>query len=90
MPGDYDGNGEVELEDYLVWKTSFGTEVYPGEGADGNADGTVNAADYTRWKDSMGATPAMSRAIPEPATATLGGLALGAAGVMALRRRRTS
>ena len=87
VPGDYDGNGEVELEDYLVWKTSFGTEVYPGEGADGNADGTVNAADYTRWKDSMGATSAMSRAIPEPAAATLGGLALGAAGVMALRRR---
>ena len=90
VPGDYDGNGEVELEDYLVWKTSFGTEVYPGEGADGNADGTVNAADYTHWKDNMGVTAATGSAIPEPAAATLGTLALGAVGVMALRRRTTS
>jgi hypothetical protein len=90
VPGDYDGNGEVELEDYLVWKTSFGTEVYPGEGADGNADGNVNAADYTHWKDNMGVTAATGSAIPEPAAATLGTLALGAVGVMALRRRTTS
>ncbi len=90
VPGDYDRNGEVELEDYLVWKTSFGTEVYPGEGADGNADGKVNAADYTRWKDNMGVTAATGSAIPEPAAATLGTLALGAVGVMALRRRTTS
>ena len=90
VPGDYDGNGEVEREDYLVWKTSFGTEVYPGEGADGNADGTVNAADYTHWKDNMGVTAATGSAIPEPAAATLGTLALGAVGVMALRRRTTS
>ena len=89
VPGDYDGNGQVEPEDYLVWKTSFGTEVYPGEGADGNADGQVNAADYTHWKDNLEVTAAMSSAIPEPAAATLGGLALGAAGVVALRRRTT-
>ncbi|TWT36647.1 CotH protein [Posidoniimonas corsicana] len=54
LPGDYDGNGTVEQNDYAVWRASYGsTEVLD---ADGNNDGIVNAADYTIWRDHLGQT----------------------------------
>jgi hypothetical protein len=89
IPGDYDGNGSVGPEDYTEWKSAFNSNVTPGTGADGNSDGTVNAADYTVWRDNLGASGsgALAANVPEPTTVSLGVLALGAAGIAALRRR---
>jgi hypothetical protein len=56
IPGDYDGNRTVEQADYTVWRSTFGTNVNPGTGADGNGDGTVDAADYAVWRRNLGAT----------------------------------
>jgi ELWxxDGT repeat protein len=55
LPGDYDGNGVVDTNDYSVWKTNFGATSGPGLAADGNNDGHVNLADYTIWRDNLGA-----------------------------------
>ncbi|TWT30192.1 Cytochrome c551 peroxidase precursor [Posidoniimonas corsicana] len=71
LPGDYDGSGVVDQDDYLLWRDQFGAT---GDNwADGNADGMVDAADYTLWRDNLGAswedfTPgsASSGAVPEP------------------------
>ncbi|MEX2093337.1 MAG: PEP-CTERM sorting domain-containing protein [Pirellulales bacterium] len=89
IPGDYNNNGSVGSEDYTVWKNTFNQNVTAGTGADGNNNGKVDAADYTVWRDHKNAagSGALSGAVPEPSTVTLGVLALGAAGVVALRRR---
>jgi hypothetical protein len=48
-PGDYDGDNIVEVDDYEVWRRTFG-QTGVGLAADGNHDGVVDAADYTIWR----------------------------------------
>jgi GH18 family chitinase len=70
VPGDYDGDGEVDGTDFAVWKESFGS---PSDlRADGNGDLAVNAADYIIWRKyaTIGGGGAIA-AVPEPHTATL-------------------
>jgi hypothetical protein len=71
--GDYNGDGIVDINDYNVWKASFGsTTIIHGSGADGNYDGVVNAADYAVWRDSMNSGGAgAASAVPEPSTLSL-------------------
>ncbi|MEM9753958.1 MAG: peptidylprolyl isomerase [Planctomycetota bacterium] len=87
--GDYDFDGDVDLDDYAVWQSEFGNSLriidQPTDiemNADGNGDGVVDAADYTVWRDSFNA--ASASAVPEPLSAMLA--ALGALSVP-LRRR---
>ncbi|MGI9457050.1 MAG: dockerin type I domain-containing protein [Aeoliella sp.] len=65
-PGDYTGDGEVDLLDYDLWKQDFGTTL---AAADGNGDGAVDSADYTVWRDAMQVAAgaiASSTGVPEP------------------------
>ena len=67
--GDYDGSGTVDPEDYLVWKSNFGS--ISNLAADGNHGGIVDAADYTIWRDNLndGVASVFSGnkgAVPEP------------------------
>lgn len=84
LPGDYDGNGTVEISDYSKWKTDYGSTTMLA--ADGNGDGTVNAADYTVWRNNLGATlgsgTIVNTSVPEPSAAVL--LAVGLA-IVAMR-----
>lgn len=93
IPGDYDDNRVVNELDYLEWKNTFGQSRIPGEAADGNGNGVVDSGDYTIWRDnyiaSDGSASASSAQVPEPGTLALALLALGAAGVAALRTRRS-
>lgn len=54
LAGDYDIDGEVDNDDYAVWKSTYDSNLLLG--ADGNQDGVVDAADYTVWRDNFGAT----------------------------------
>jgi subtilisin family serine protease len=56
VDGDYDGSGTVDEDDFLMWRSNYGTIVTPGTGADGNGNGVIDSADYTVWRDNMGAT----------------------------------
>jgi hypothetical protein len=71
-PGDYNRDGEVDLDDYHTWRGSFGTT---DSAADGNLSGTVDAADYVFWRDRASSPVELALAIPEPATLPLVGLA---------------
>lgn len=83
--GDYNGDGAIDLFDYLEWIQTFNTETtIAGIEADGNGDGTVNIADYTVWRDAIGVLP--STAIPEPSALGLAAVLLGA--LAPARRRR--
>lgn len=69
---DYDDDGDVDPDDYIVWRDTFGQSVAPGEGADGNHNGIVDAADYTIWRDGLDDSPfsaSSSHSVPEPSAA---------------------
>ncbi|MCG8511301.1 MAG: Ig-like domain-containing protein, partial [Rhodospirillales bacterium] len=54
LAGDYNLDGVVDTDDYMVWRNNFGqTGTNP---ADGNNNGIVDSADYTIWRDNLGAT----------------------------------
>jgi glucose/arabinose dehydrogenase len=75
--GDYNADGDVDNEDYVVWKTNFGVTSGAGLAADGNGDNAINAADYTVWRDHLGdsvqllGTSIGGSAVPEPAAVTI-------------------
>jgi hypothetical protein len=97
LPGDYNGDEDVDAIDYSVWSGAFGGtgDFQP---ADGNLDGVVGAADYTVWKDNVGNTAVelgtgvgngFGSTIPEPTAwlVLLVGLAVGWGSTRGLRSR---
>ena len=74
VPGDYDGNGEVEEADYVRWKAAYGSS---DPAADGNVDGIVDAADYTVWRNHLGVPlgsgGVAGLTVPEPTALKLAG-----------------
>jgi hypothetical protein len=54
LPGDFNGDGFVNLIDYNLWRSNYGAVSGQGLLADGNRDGRVDAADYTVWRDNVG------------------------------------
>jgi hypothetical protein len=50
--GDYNGDGNVDAADYVVWRKTQGSTTELA--ADGNGDGKVDEADLDIWKASVG------------------------------------
>jgi hypothetical protein len=67
--GDFDANGTVDGNDFLVWQRGFGIDDGSAELTDGDADGdgSVDDADLQLWKEKFGevSTP-QGVAAPEP------------------------
>ncbi|WP_442481318.1 hypothetical protein [Aeoliella sp. SH292] len=86
LEGDYNGDGEVNLADYTVWRDSLGA-TGKTLAADGNFDWVVDAADYGLWTNNFGdEVPGALLApasVPEPASVLL---VLGCS-IVGLRRR---
>jgi hypothetical protein len=83
LPWDYNGNGEVDAADYVVWRKTLGSTT--DLRADGNGGKEVEADDYLWWAARFGTT--LSQAglgsavgaafpIPEPVSAILATSAL--------------
>jgi hypothetical protein len=76
-PGDYNGDGLVDMADYVVWRKAAGTtNVW----ADGDGNGTVGTEDYNIWRAAFGAGAAtgqsIAAAVPEPTTFVLAAIML--------------
>lgn len=90
LVGDYNGDGQVNIADYTVWRDRLGSSVgLPNR--DPGASGPVSVADYNAWKANFGAPSGSATAVagpstvPEPTTAALAvGLAIG--GLLLVRR----
>lgn len=86
VAGDYNGNGVVDMADFVLWRNGgpLQNEV--------NTIGTVDASDYDAWRARFGNTSGSGSglgagtAVPEPATLAL--VLLGGLGLIARRRDR--
>ena len=87
--GDFNMDGVVNLEDFLVMAENFNSSFEIGEVSfskgDNNIDGHVNLADFIELRAIFNAPAGASAAsVPEP-----GGLLLVLVGLLALYQRRT-
>ena len=73
-PADFNKDGLVDGDDFLIWQTGFGTETGATQ-ADGDADGdgAVDGNDFLIWQTGFGSGVPGSgaAAIPEPAAGLL-------------------
>jgi glucose/arabinose dehydrogenase len=71
LKGDFDADGDVDDDDFDVWKAAFGSPL-PNPAADGNGNGIADAADYVVWRKNLGASvhtgAGGGAAVPEPVT----------------------
>jgi arabinogalactan endo-1,4-beta-galactosidase len=74
VPGDVDGDRDVDLDDVESLRTNF-NGVFAGRTAgDLNGDGIIDLFDFAEWKDNfagVGSGGASSGLVPEPAAAIL-------------------
>ena len=73
-PGDYNGDGLVDANDFAVWRSTFGSTT--DASADGNSDGDVDARDYVIWRKNFrrrawGLIATGLVSVPEPAAMAL-------------------
>ncbi|QEG33206.1 hypothetical protein Pr1d_04670 [Bythopirellula goksoeyrii] len=85
---DFDGDGDVDGRDFLIWQRNFNTGTTMAQG-DANGDSMVNGADLAIWQNQYGTSPltATFAAVPEP-SALLLGLVAAMSCVNQRRRRR--
>jgi hypothetical protein len=99
MPGDYDGDGQVDAADYVAWSLSVGQTGVglpaDGSGPVGIRDGIVNDYDYQFWRSNFGKDAVGSSTInpdgtiPEPTNPDLLTLAAWCISLMRLRATRS-
>ena len=85
---DFDKDGDVDGDDFLIWQTGFGTATgATSNTGDADGDGDVDGDDFLVWQTQFNQFPGTgggSSAVPEPSAAVLLTFALGAL----LARRR--
>jgi GH18 family chitinase len=88
MPGDFDGDGDVNAADYDFWRQTFGSQDQLD--ADGNGDGAIDAADYVMWRRHMSSASGVlsAHAVPEPITFWLSFALLLISAYYGLNRKR--
>lgn len=84
IAGDFDGDGDVDGDDFLVWQNGFPT-LSSAAVSDGDADGDgdVDGDDFLAWQNAFPFPTSLAQT-PEPTSLVL--LALG--GLLMVRRRR--
>ena len=70
MPGDFNGDNQIDAIDFTIWRNSQGT-TGSFLMADGNGNGIVDLADYTQWNNAYSSLLAPSISIPEPSCMAL-------------------
>jgi hypothetical protein len=67
-PADFDFDGDVDGDDFLIWQASFGVDI----GGDADFDGDTDGDDFLTWQAQFGSgNGAASTAVPESTSAFL-------------------
>jgi hypothetical protein len=85
---DFDGDNDVDGDDFLIWQRGLGTNNGTNEQGNADGDSDVDGDDLTIWRNQFG-MPLQTisvGAIPEPASLLLAGAA--AMGLLACRHKR--
>ena len=87
--GDFDTDGDVDGDDFLIWQAGFGTTSYASpRNGDADWDGDVDGDDFLKWQSNFGTRAAPGAAavagVPEPSSLVL--LLLGGLSLLARRR----
>jgi hypothetical protein len=89
IEGDFNGDGVVDRDDFLAWKSNFGL-IGSATHAQGDADGDrdVDGADFLVWQRQLGvgANAPVEGSVPEPSGVAL--IVAAALGLWARGRRR--
>ena len=81
-PGDFNGDGNVDGADFVIWQTNFpnNSGLATLATGDANGDGNVDGADFVVWQTNFPFNAGSVSPVPEPASALLvamfGGCAL--------------
>lgn len=74
-PGDFNGDGTIDVGDYSIWRDRLGTTVLPFANGDADGDGVVTRIDWTIWQQNFGRTAAThtssEQSVPEQRTYAL-------------------
>ena len=90
QPGDFNGDGQVDIADYVVWRNNLGSSNELAIQNNGNGGG-ITAADYTIWKNNFGQSQgafsglAGPTSVPEPTALSIVVVCFGG---LCLRRAR--
>jgi hypothetical protein len=78
IPGDFDGDGDVDRDDLNKWKLRLGSSE-----ADADDDGDTDGADFLAWQEFSGLNVVPTVPVPEPSS-----WLLACVGVLLSRRRQ--
>jgi hypothetical protein len=86
---DFDGDGDVDGQDFLTWQRGLGGDPTSANG-NANGDGAIDGADLAVWEDQFAAASSVpaAAAVPEPSSIALLAVAAGwiAAGRLSSKR----
>jgi hypothetical protein len=87
IPGDFDGDGNVDGDDFATWQMNFPmASDAEKEHGDGDGDGDVDGADFVVWQTNF-PFPSAVTPVPEPAAMWI---AISGAAMGLVQWRRTS
>jgi hypothetical protein len=90
VPGDFDGDGDVDGADFVSWQTNFpktsGATLAQG---DADADGDVDGADFVVWQTHF-PTAANPEVVPVPEPAAINSCACVVAMLFAVKFNRSA
>jgi hypothetical protein len=98
--GDFNNDKSVDPRDYVLWRKTQGSTVAPWTLGDSNGDSVVNDSDYVNFRKNFGmvlpgndstldgSSPLETAGVPEPGSAFLAIIGLGAARLFARTRSR--
>ena len=85
-PGDFDEDGTIDFEDFLLMMSNMNTSDRAYEDGDIDFSGRIDIADFVAFRRAFSSGAGEAAAVPEPATGLMFAFAL--LGLGGLRRRR--